>query len=418
MTTPEPEPELGPEPTPESIPTPSVDPEVQQAVYEQVQDERKRRVLLFLLLLLLLMLACVGYLIFRYLTRPQPLPELLPDVISQNINYPPVYQFSIPDLDRPIGVAVSPDEQRIYVTESAGDRLIKMFDRDGNLVLSFSPPGTNPTTRIPSYIAVDASGRVYVSDQYHHVINIFDADGNFLDSMIGKDTMLSEEVAALNDGNLPAGTQFYYSFLDRNIYYQLPDQPQQSKHYQLKDWIPMGLRFDQAGNLMVTNLVDGKHSVLIIPAASLNGSWLEFNPDIAQFGEEGSGDGQLSFPNSVVTDSKGNFYVSDGNNGRISAWTADMKYDTFFGFGSTEGSLNLPRGAWMSSKDHLHVADAVGQFVRVYDVSGEEPTFIYNFGDFGIEDGKFNYPTDIAMDSTGRVYVTDRENNRVQIWSY
>ena len=70
-------------------------------------------------------------------------------------------------------------------------------------------------------------------------------DGNFLDSMIGQDTMLSEEVAALNDGSLPAGIQFYYSFPDRNIYYQLPDQPQQSKHYQLEDWLPMGVRFDQ-----------------------------------------------------------------------------------------------------------------------------------------------------------------------------
>ena len=169
---------------------------------------------------------------------------------------------------------------------------------------------------------------------------------------------------------------------------------------------------------MVTNLVGGKHQVLIFPAAAMNGSWLEFNPDVAAFGEEGSGDGQFSFPNSVVTDSKGNFFVSDGNNARISYWTPDMRYKTFFGFGSTEGSLNLPRGAWMSSKDHLHVADAVGQFVRVYDVSGEEPVFLYNFGDFGIEDGKFNYPTDVAMDSTGRVYVTDRENNRLQVWSY
>jgi tripartite motif-containing protein 71 len=414
MTTPEPD----PTPSIEPEPAPTIDPEVQQAVYEQVQDERKRRLLLFLLLLLLLMLACIGYLFFRYLTRPQPLPEMLPQVISENIYYPPVYQFSIPDVNRPIGVAVSPDGQRIYVTETEGEHLIKMFDRDGNFVLSFAPPGTNPLTRDLAYIAVDSSGRVYVSDRYNNIIDIFDADGNFLDSMIGKDTMLSEEVAALNNGSLPTGITFFYNFIDSNIYYQLPDQPQQSKHYRLEDWSPLGLRFDQAGNLLVTNVVGDKHQVLIFPAESLNGSWLEFDPDVAAFGEQGDGDGQLSFPNSVVTDSKGNFYVSDGNNGRISYWTSDMQYKTFFGFGSTEGSLNLPRGEWMSSKDHLHVADAVGQFIRVYDVSGEEPTFLYNFGDFGIEDGKFNYPTDVAIDGTGRVYVTDRENNRLQIWSY
>jgi tripartite motif-containing protein 71 len=403
----------------EPNPTPTLDPELQQIVYEQVQDERKRRLLLLLLLLLLLSISCIGYLFYRYITKPQPLPEMLPNVISENIVYPPNFQFSIPDVKRPVSVAVSPDGQRIYASETAGDRLVKMFDRDGKLILSFSPPGTDPSTRDPSYLAVDAAGRVFLSEQYNHVIDIFDADGNFLDSLLGKDTTLSETVAALNGGNLPPGSKFYYSFPDRNIYYQLPGQPMQSKHYSLKDWAPLGVRFDNKGNLLVTNLVEGKHSVLVIPAASLNGSLLDFNPQqVAEFGVQGNGDGQFAFPNSVVTDSKGNFYVSDGNNGRISDWTADMQYKTFFGFGSTEGSLNLPRGLWMGSNDHLHVADAVGQFIRVYDVSGAEPKFIYNFGDFGIDNGQFNYPTDVAIDSSGRVYVADRENNRLQVWSY
>jgi hypothetical protein len=64
------------------------------------------------------------------------------------------------------------------------------------------------------------------------------------------------------------------------------------------------------------------------------------------------------------------------------------------------------------------VADAVGQYIRVYDVSAAEPTFLFSFGDFGNTDGLFNFPTDIAMDETGRVYIADRENNRVQVWSY
>ena len=398
--------------------TPILDPEMQMLVSEQIKDERRRRWLLILLLFLLLLLACVGFFFYRYLTKPEPLPEMLPAAIAQNIVYPPTYQFSIPGVNRPVSVAVSPDGQRIYTSETDGDRMIKMFDRDGNLILSFAPPGTNRSNRDLSYITVDATGRVYVSDQYNHVIDVFDADGNFLDSIIGKDTTLSEAVAALNDGSLPEGSKYYYSFLDRNIYYQLPGKPMQSKHFEITDWIPLGLRFDQNGNLLVTNLVGGKHSVLIFPAAALNASWLDFNPQVAEFGIEGKEDGQLSFPNSVVTDRKGNYYVSDGNNGRISEWTSSMQYDTFFGFGSTEGSLNLPRGEWMSSKNHLHVADAVGQFIRVYDISAAEPTFLYNFGEFGISEGQFNYPTDVAMDESGRVYIADRENDRIQVWSY
>lgn len=65
------------------------------------------------------------------------------------------------------------------------------------------------------------------------------------------------------------------------------------------------------------------------------------NPQVREFGVEGKDNGQFSFPNSVVTDSLGNYYVSDGNNGRISAWTMDMQYSTFFGFGSTEESFEV-----------------------------------------------------------------------------
>ena len=52
--------------------------------------------------------------------------------------------------------------------------------------------------------------------------------------------------------------------------------PCRASTLEINGWIPLGLRFDQNGNLLVTNLVGGKHSVLIFPAAALNGPWLEF----------------------------------------------------------------------------------------------------------------------------------------------
>ena len=406
MTTPDIE--LEPKDAPDSV-----------ASAEEAQEERKRRKLLFLLVLLLLLLCCVGYFFISYLLKPRPIPDMLPEPVSQTVFYPPIYKLSFP-ADGPVGVAVSPDGQRIYVVESAGERLIKIFDRDGNFIKSFAPPGTTKSNRKPTYIAIDASGRVYVNDTYNNVIAIFDAEGVFLDGIIAKDVTLSEFVAGKNSGNVPLGTLYYYNNTSKTVDYKLPGQtatsmagPDQSQ------WSPLGLRFDPQGNLMITNITAGKHGVLIYPAADLAGtSWMSFNPLVKEFGVEGKDNGQLSFPNSVVTDSLGNFYVSDGNNGRISAWTMDMQYKTFFGFGSTEDSLNLPRGMWMDAKDHLHVVDAVGQYVRVYDVSGVEPAFLYNFGVYGSLEGEFNYPIDICMDATGRLYIADRENNRIQIWSY
>ena len=204
-----------------------------------------------------------------------------------------------------------------------------------------------------------------------------------------------------------------------SLIYKFPNQEAKSiPGPDQSTWSPLGLRFDKNGSLMVTNIVGGNHQVLIYSAADLSSDWHSFAPQVKEFGIEGKDNGKLSFPNSVVTDKLGNYYVSDGNNGRVSVWTVDMQYKTFFGFGSTEDSLNLPRGMWMDSNDHLHVVDAVGQYVRVYDVSGAEPVFLYNFGEYGIQEGQFSYPIDIYIDATGRVYIADRENNRIQIWSY
>ena len=56
--------------------------------------------------------------------------------------------------------------------------------------------------------------------------------------------------------------------------------------------------------------------------------------------------------------------------------------------------------------------------VKVYDVSGAEPRFLFALGQWGLGDGQFNYPNDVAVDRTGRLYIVDRENHRVQVWLY
>ena len=89
-----------------------------------------------------------------------------------------------------------------------------------------------------------------------------------------------------------------------------------------------------------------------------------------------------------------------------------------FGTGTGDGSLNLPRGIFIDSRDRLYVVDAVGQDIKVFDISGEMPEYLYRFGGFGIDDGLFNYPNDIVIDQSGRIYIVDRENDRIQVWSY
>jgi DNA-binding beta-propeller fold protein YncE len=119
-----------------------------------------------------------------------------------------------------------------------------------------------------------------------------------------------------------------------------------------------------------------------------------------------------------MTDSQGRTYVTDGNNGRIAVWDKNQQFLFNFAFGTADGAVSLPRGLFIDRHDRLHVVDAVGQSIRVYDVSGPEPAYLFSFGDVGAGDGLFNYPADITVDDSGRLYIADRDNNRVQVWSY
>ena len=46
--------------------------------------------------------------------------------------------------------------------------------------------------------------------------------------------------------------------------------------------------------------------------------------------------------------------------------------------------------------------------------TAEPYTFVTKWGSYGSEDGQFNYPMGVAVDSSGNVYVTDYNNHRIQ----
>jgi DNA-binding beta-propeller fold protein YncE len=319
---------------------------------EKARKRRRRKAALALLLA-----AIVAYLIYRLLSGGDSLPGIESEL--------PHYDSSIYGVAQPMGVAVSPDGDRVYVTESEGRRLVRVYDSSGDQVDALKPPGHEGKWRLPVYVAVSPlSEDVYVSDRLREVVDVYGPEGDHLRTF-------------RPEGDLGKGAN------------------------------PLGLAFDPEGKLYMTDVSGRKaHRVLVFDG-----------------GEEPLrelGAGSFWFPNGLAVDSRGDVYVSDSNNGRLAILDPSGKPLASIRRGVGEGDLGLPRGVAINGDDRLFVVDTTLHAVKVYEIGdeGEVPTYVGSFGVEGFADGTFQYPNGIAIGGDGRIYVTDRENNRVQVWTY
>jgi DNA-binding beta-propeller fold protein YncE len=74
----------------------------------------------------------------------------------------------------------------IYVTDGYRNSRVHRFTRDGQLVKSWGTPGkAKGEFHLPHSIAIDSDGKLYVADRANKRIQIFSADGDFLDMWTG-----------------------------------------------------------------------------------------------------------------------------------------------------------------------------------------------------------------------------------------
>jgi len=97
---------------------------------------------------------------------------------------------------------------------------------------------------------------------------------------------------------------------------------------------------------------------------------------------------------------------------------SDTGYDKEKGTASiTHGGppFNRPTGVAIAPNGDLYVSDGYGN-ARVHHFTADGQ-LIQSWGEPGTEPGHFNLPHDIWVADDGRVFVADRENDRIQIFS-
>ena len=146
--------------------------------------------------------------------------------------------------------------------------------------------------------------------------------------------------------------------------------------------------------------------------------------DVRQPGTQGSGPGQFSLLVGVaISPFNGDIYVADGDNSRVEVFDSAGDYLSQFGTSGTgPGEFSFSYALAIDpSSGAIYVTDA-GNQVGVQDCRVEEfsPTggYLSQFGSCGSGPGEFGYPDGIALSpTTGDIYVTDRNNNNVQIFN-
>ncbi len=205
---------------------------------------------------------------------------------------------------------------------------------------------------------------------------------------------------------------------------------------------PIGITFDNSGNLLIADQLNSRirkvtMSTGIITTICGNGS-------VGGTGDGGPATAALvNYPAGVAVSLTGNIYIADfGNNrirkintaGNISSITYPVATGSYGYSGdggpSTAAHIYYPYGVATDTGGNIYISDQNNNTIRKINPFGIISSYVgYGFlagtgtgafgGDGGLATGaQMNQPSScVAVPSLGKIYVADRDNNRIRVVS-
>ena len=247
----------------------------------------------------------------------------------------------------------------------------------------------------PTGVAVDSSGNFYIANSRENQVHKVDTNGS-ASTVAG-----TYENGYSGDGGAATDAQLSY---------------------------PINIAVDSSGNLYIADQYN--HRIRKVDKSGIINT-------VAGDGTYGySGDGaaatsaKMRYPAGVAVDSSGNLYIADMYNHRIRKVATNGIISTVAGSGTAgnsgdggaaiSASLNYPYGIAVDSSGNLYIADTENHSIRKVGTNGVIST-VAGIGTFGYHgDGgaatsaALTYPTSVAIDSSGNLYIADQYNHRIR----
>jgi hypothetical protein len=266
------------------------------------------------------------------------------------------------------------------------------FSGDGGLA-------TSAELAQPVSVARDGSGNVYISDQGNHRIRKINYSTGIISTIAGSST-----AGFSGDGGAATSAQLYY---------------------------PSGIAIDGSGNIYIADQANQRIRKVTASTGVIT--------TIAGTGTAGfSGDGaaatsaQLNNPVGVAIDGSGNVYIADQYNQRIRKITISTgNISTIAGTGTysysgdgaaaSAATFQNPAGIKIDASGNIFIADLFNHVIRKITASTGIISTVAGTGTAGFSgDGAaatsatLNYPTDIAVDDSGNIFIAVQYSHRIR----
>ena len=252
------------------------------------------------------------------------------------------------------GVAVDKDDS-VWVFNRGAHPMVQ-FDKSGKMLQAWKEVPIKSTHGV----RVDPQGNIWAVDVAGHAVVKFNRAGKVL-------------MVIAQPGNAAGDNNSNYAF-NR----------------------PTGVSFAANGDFYVA---DGY----------VNSRVVKYNKDaeyLSHWGSKGKGDGEFDLVHDVAVDSKGLVYVADRANSRVQVFDASGR------FLAKWTDVGQPWGLIYSTKeDVLYMCDGLNNRIAKLSLRGK---VLGTLSSFGKAPGKLDFAHNIAIDSTGAIYVAEIKNWRVQ----